>query len=66
MLEFADGGPDNCAAARGLATGKIADLQARIADLQAMQDALARLVHTCEEPRERRECPLLAKIGGDG
>ena len=66
LLELADGGPDGCAAARGLATGKIADLQARIADLRAMQNALTRLVHTCDQPRERRDCPLLAEIGGDG
>jgi DNA-binding transcriptional MerR regulator len=64
LLELADGGPEGCDAARGLATSKIVDLQARIDDLRAMQDALTRLVHTCERPRARRECPLLAEIGG--
>lgn len=64
LLELADGGPEGCDAARGLATSKIADLLARIDDLRAMQDALTRLVHTCERPRARRECPLLAEIGG--
>lgn len=65
LLELADGGPEGCEATRALATGKIADLDARIADLQAMRAALARLVATCEQPRDRRECPILAEISSD-
>lgn len=60
LLQLAEGGPDGCDVAREMATGKIADLEARIADLQAMRSALARLVRTCERPRVRRECPILA------
>jgi Hg(II)-responsive transcriptional regulator len=63
LLDLADGGPDSCDALRGLATEKIADLQDRIADLQAMHRALGRLVQTCAQPRDRRECPILVEIG---
>lgn len=65
LLELAEGGPQGCDAARELATSKIADLDARIADLQGMRAALARLVETCEHPRDRRECPILAEISSD-
>ena len=44
---------------------KVADLDARITDLQAMRAALARLVATCEQPRHQRECPILAEISSD-
>ncbi len=37
----------------------VADLDARIADLQAMRAVLARLVATCEQRRHQRECPIL-------
>ncbi|WP_281689628.1 MerR family transcriptional regulator [Pseudonocardia thermophila] len=63
LLHLADGGPESCDAARELATAKIADLDARIADLLAMRSGLARLVQTCEQPRDRRECPIFVEIG---
>ena len=31
-----------------------------------MHDALARLVETCDQPRDRRECPILAELSTDG
>lgn len=65
LLELADGGPESCDAARAKATDKIADLQRRIADLRLMQESLTRLVDTCEEPRSRRDCPLLLELGRD-
>ena len=66
LLHLAEGGPDSCDAARSLATDKIIDLERRIAELQEMRAGLARLVETCEQPRERRHCPILADISGDG
>jgi DNA-binding transcriptional MerR regulator len=66
LLHLAGGGPDSCDAVRELATEKIRDLDARIADLHAMRAALARLVETCEHPQDRRECPILTEINGDG
>jgi DNA-binding transcriptional MerR regulator len=37
LLHLAEGGPDNCDAVRDMAVEKTADLEARIADLQAMR-----------------------------
>ncbi|MBC3190964.1 MerR family DNA-binding protein [Pseudonocardia sp. C8] len=65
LLHLGDGGPDSCVAARELATAKIADLDRRIADLQAIRTALGHLVETCEQPRDRRECPILLEITSD-
>lgn len=66
LLELADGGPDSCHDAHSIATGKVADLRMRIADLQRIQDALTKLAHTCDQPRDQRECPLLAEFDDDG
>lgn len=65
LLHLAAGGPDGCGAARELSTQKITDLDGRIADLQAMRAALAQLITTCEQPRDQRECPILAQISSD-
>jgi DNA-binding transcriptional MerR regulator len=62
LLHLAEGGPASCEAVRSLATDKIADLDARIAALQAMRGALGRLVETCHQPRAQRECPILHEI----
>jgi Hg(II)-responsive transcriptional regulator len=66
LLQLADGGPERCDTARELATEKIGDLEMKIADLRAMHAALARLVETCGQPRDRRECPILAELSTDG
>ena len=71
LLELADGGPQNCDAAQGLARQRIAELDRRIADLLAMRGSLTQLVATCTRPRAERVCPLLgsiearARAGGD-
>lgn len=57
------GGPDDCDQVRPLALGRIAQLDARIADLQAMRDSLDQLVDTCHLPRTERRCPLLRALG---
>lgn len=62
LLHLASGGPDACEAARVVANHRIADLEERIADLQAMRDALARLSETCACPHDERECPLLQSL----
>ena len=68
LLALAAGGPESCDAARALADEKLAELERRIADLEAMRDALRRLAATCAKPRAERECPLLHAIedGLDG
>ena len=62
LLALADGGPESCDAARPLAQAKIAELDRRIADLGSIRDSLHTLVATCSEPRDERECPVLASL----
>lgn len=59
LIHLAAGGPDSCSAARTLAEQRLADLTARIRDLQRMHDSLADLVSTCDLPRADRSCALL-------
>ena len=68
LLVLAAGGPEACEAAHELAEEKIAELDRRIADLEAMRDSLQRLAATCAKPRAERECPLLVAIedGAEG
>lgn len=62
LLDLADGGPDNCEVTRRLATEKIAELDQKIADLQAMRASVDRLAATCVRPRAARDCPLLHSL----
>lgn len=62
LLELARGGPRACDTARGLASARVADLAAKIADLERMRDSLQQLVDTCARPRHDRDCPLLEAI----
>ena len=62
LLHLADGGPDSCQEARAMACTRIADLQQRIEELAGMRDALAHLVDTCDQPRSKRDCPILQDI----
>jgi DNA-binding transcriptional MerR regulator len=62
LLDLVEGGPDSCDQARVMALEKIADLERRIADLQALRAGLARLVATCERPRGQRECPIMHQL----
>ena len=62
LLHLADGGPDSCQEAKAMARSRIADLQRRIEELAGMRVALARLVDTCDQPRSKRECPILHDI----
>ncbi len=62
LLLLAEGGPDSCGRVRALATEKITDIRQRIADLQALQAGLTRLVATCELSRAERQCPILHEL----
>ncbi|MFC7450141.1 MerR family transcriptional regulator [Rhodococcus daqingensis] len=66
LLHLAEGGPDDCQAARELAQAKVAQLADRIADLQRMQRSLTELVSTCELPRTDRSCPLIQTLHDRG
>ena len=62
LLQLAEGGPEDCDAARALAEARGQQLAQRIADLERMQRSLAELVATCELPRARRTCPILTSL----
>lgn len=62
LLHLASGKPDACDAAQALTNRRIADLDERIADLQAMRQSLARLAQTCARPHSQRGCPLLQSL----
>ena len=62
LLDLAAGGPDDCDAAKTLATEKLAQLEHKIASLTVMRDSLRQLVATCSRSRGKRVCPLLDAI----
>lgn len=65
LLDLAAGGPDNCAAAKAVATQRLVQLEEKIASLNAMRDSLRQLVATCKRTPSRRICPLLEAIEDD-
>jgi len=62
LLHLAAGGPRACDAARDLASARLRDIQARLADLARMQDSLTELVARCDLPRSDRACSLLQTL----
>ncbi|MBB4680090.1 MerR family transcriptional regulator [Crossiella cryophila] len=63
LLHLADGGPASCDSARTLATARLTDIEARVADLTRMRDSLSDLVTRCDLPRRDRACGLLHTLG---
>ena len=51
--------------ARALAESKVADLEARIADLRAMRRVLVERIAHCVHGRPAEPCPILDAFGGD-
>lgn len=62
LLQLAEGGPASCKQAKQLARTRIADLDQRIDELVGIRGALTRLVDTCDQPRDERDCPILQDI----
>ncbi|MBC9175995.1 MerR family transcriptional regulator [Pseudoroseomonas ludipueritiae] len=54
-------GAGACAEVHGMAATHLADVRTRIADLQAMERALADAVQQCE-PGEKAVCPLVGTL----
>jgi MerR family copper efflux transcriptional regulator len=51
-----------CERVRERALAKVADIDQRIAELQAMRDALARLANNCGEEHPTGTCPFLDEL----
>jgi len=49
----------HCVETRVLAEGKVAQLEVKIADLEAMRTSLAKLVRACRRPGTQCGCPLI-------
>lgn len=62
LLHLAHNGPAACHTVRALAQTKVAELDAKIADLRRMRRSLARLTDTCAQAHPDTECPLLDAI----
>lgn len=60
LLALADG--RHCAETRVLAERRLAQLEAKIADLEAMRASLAKLARACRRPSAKRGCPLIAAL----
>ena len=57
-------GENACAAARSLAAAHVADIRAKIADLQAMERVLSEAICECEAGQQPR-CPLIEVLSRD-
>lgn len=60
LLKLEDG--THCTEAREQAERKLADVRARLADLQRMEEALQGLVECCRTTSGRVKCPLIAAL----
>jgi MerR family mercuric resistance operon transcriptional regulator len=63
LLRLDDG--SHCDEARQLAEQKLADVQAKLADLQRIESVLVTLVDDCCASRSRMSCPLIAALQED-
>jgi len=64
LLQLNDG--TGHARARQLAAARLQDVERRLADLAAMRDRLAHLIHECEHAHGRVACPIIRTLSGDG
>lgn len=62
LLTLEDG--THCREAAELASLRLADVRARLADLTRMEAALATLVRECAKQRGKVSCPLIAALHG--
>jgi MerR family copper efflux transcriptional regulator len=62
LLQLRVGEGAACDAARGVAVARLEDVEARIADLRRIADALSRLITACEVQEGGSDCPILAAL----
>lgn len=65
LLDLRIDSENNCARVRSHAAAKIADIQKRIAQLDAMRQALQGLVAQCDGDRPISTCPILDALEQD-
>jgi MerR family transcriptional regulator, mercuric resistance operon regulatory protein len=61
LIDLASGGPETCAQAQTIASGHLAEVRRRIADLKRMERVLAETVRACGDG-QRTGCPLLETL----
>ncbi|MBS0375898.1 MAG: heavy metal-responsive transcriptional regulator [Proteobacteria bacterium] len=59
LLAVSDGRDADVGAIRGIAAQRLADLDARLAELTRLRDALRGLVDACPGHGDPRDCPIL-------
>lgn len=64
LLRLRDTRRASCAVVKSAARGKVAAVDAKIADLKAMKRALAVLLASCERNDGDRRCPILEALEG--
>lgn len=62
LLALDEGG--NRTAIRRIASDRLAQIKAKIADLERMRAALSELVDCCMNTAQDRPCPIIAALGG--
>jgi MerR family transcriptional regulator, mercuric resistance operon regulatory protein len=60
LLKLEDG--THCSEAAELATARLTDVRARLADLMRMESALSNLVSECDRQQGNVSCPLIASL----
>ena len=65
LLELSASRDDDMAAMKSAAIGKIADVKARIAELERMRVALEGLIASCPGHGALEQCPILNALSGD-
>src|SRR6266545_4875227 len=62
LLALRDNPADDCQDVRAKAVAKLADIDQKIKDLEAMRTELTRLVAACDGSKPPAECPILTAI----
>ena len=66
LLELSTGGGEQCPAVQQVAEERVADIEARIRDLEAMRGALESLIAACRQRRPGVSCPIIEWLEKSG
>lgn len=65
LLMLSDRRDEDMSALKGVATEKLADVRARLAELDRVREALEHLVASCPGHGTLAQCPILDALAGD-